>query len=378
MKKETVNKLPEGLPSNLEYYPLVTHSEEWHSFRRNGIGGSEVGYIMGLSPYKSSIQLFYEKIGEHEPSREQNEAMFHGTHLESYVANLWKYYDGTKTGYIENFNQNNIIRDLFVVDGYIRNPKYPHLFANVDGIMPIGSVSLATSEVLEKNGLLEIKTIGSFYAKVWDDGIPPQYLAQVHQYMMILELDYCEIAMLIDGKFFEVHIVERSQRLCDQIEQMTLEFWEDRVVPAKELLEKKKEHDKAKRYDLAEEAEGGVHMLEPEADNSEAYKEFMQRKQLLDPIIIEGTQEMKENLIKHKYWGAIEKTSKKMKTLYENKSRKILMDANSDKMTFGDEEGYVDLSKRKGSDKLILGNRIKTKVDLDIVNDILEDVDEKL
>ena len=50
---------------NLIYTSTVNMApDDWLMFRNRGIGASEVGYIMGLSPYKSNVELFYEKIGE--------------------------------------------------------------------------------------------------------------------------------------------------------------------------------------------------------------------------------------------------------------------------------------------------------------------------
>jgi predicted phage-related endonuclease len=44
----------------------VKHSDEWHAFRRDGIGGSDANVIMGGDPEKI-LRLWKEKRGEIEP-----------------------------------------------------------------------------------------------------------------------------------------------------------------------------------------------------------------------------------------------------------------------------------------------------------------------
>ena len=40
--------------------------EEWLEARKNGIGGSDAATILGLNPYKTTIELWEEKTGKRE------------------------------------------------------------------------------------------------------------------------------------------------------------------------------------------------------------------------------------------------------------------------------------------------------------------------
>ena len=62
----------------------ITH-DEWLALRRTGIGGSDAGAIMGVSPYKGAYSVWADKIGKLPPI-EDNEAMRQGRDLEDYVA----------------------------------------------------------------------------------------------------------------------------------------------------------------------------------------------------------------------------------------------------------------------------------------------------
>jgi len=77
-----------GLSKELVLHEIKEHTQEWHEFRMNGIGGSEVGSILKLSDYLSSAELYNMKIGEISSRKPQNQAMFHGTNLEDYKNHL--------------------------------------------------------------------------------------------------------------------------------------------------------------------------------------------------------------------------------------------------------------------------------------------------
>ena len=51
----------------LEKIKLRHGSPEWIAFRRTGIGGSDAAAILGLSPFKSNIEVWEEKTGVREP-----------------------------------------------------------------------------------------------------------------------------------------------------------------------------------------------------------------------------------------------------------------------------------------------------------------------
>ena len=37
---------------------------EWHEYRRKGIGGSDAAAVLGLSPFCTARDVYYEKIGK--------------------------------------------------------------------------------------------------------------------------------------------------------------------------------------------------------------------------------------------------------------------------------------------------------------------------
>ena len=54
--------------------------EQWLEERKKGIGGSDVACILGMSPYKTNVALWEEKVGIREPEDiSQKEYVKNGT-----------------------------------------------------------------------------------------------------------------------------------------------------------------------------------------------------------------------------------------------------------------------------------------------------------
>lgn len=61
--------------------------EEWHTWRKGGIGASDISVIMGSNPYKTPLQLWETKCGYREED-EINVAMQHGMLNEEHVRKM--------------------------------------------------------------------------------------------------------------------------------------------------------------------------------------------------------------------------------------------------------------------------------------------------
>ncbi len=51
----------------VEYQPLVLvetadlSREEWLAYRRQGLGGSDAAAVLGISPFRTAVDLYYDK-----------------------------------------------------------------------------------------------------------------------------------------------------------------------------------------------------------------------------------------------------------------------------------------------------------------------------
>lgn len=91
--------------------------EEWLDYRRLGIGGSDVAAIMGISPFATIKDLYYDKIGV-KPMIDEGESNWVakevGHRLEDLVAMIFS----KKTGL-----------EVFPVRKMFRHPFYPFMLA---------------------------------------------------------------------------------------------------------------------------------------------------------------------------------------------------------------------------------------------------------
>jgi predicted phage-related endonuclease len=155
--------------------------------RRAGIGGSDVGSIMGANPYRSPIACWKEKIGELAPPS-LNYAMEWGSRLEEvvcikYAEDKKLFYDN-KADCVDDCtkipNYDNSYNGILYMPHTVRSSKHDWAYAHPDGL--VGHNNKAN----DITGI-EIKTVSEgIYRKYWAEGeIPPYQYYQVVWYSMI-------------------------------------------------------------------------------------------------------------------------------------------------------------------------------------------------
>ncbi len=343
---------------DIEIIDIPLHTPEWYDFRLNGIGASEIGYVLRKSDWKDSLPVFEEKVGLKNLAFSLNEHMTFGSYLEKSIADVWTYYDGEE--YYENINAGKRIRSCEteqIKNRYFRNKKYPWLFCSLDGIMPPGTPT-TDGRVLDKLGVLEIKNQRSFVLKKWDIGVPPEQLYQLHQIMLILEADYGEIATLVDGCHLQVTPVDLVPELANDLIEESRKFWYNQVLPAKET---KKLLDKAyfqNEYQLATELEAELFGFQPEPIGTPAYIQYLAESAREEPSPITADSEIYKHAMHMKRIDAVKKQLDKKKNVHEAFIRHHFLRYDGTEMEFGD-MGFVRLKKRKGSDRATLYNYVK-------------------
>jgi putative phage-type endonuclease len=183
---------------------LEMSHQEWLEDRKKGIGGSDVGTILGLNKWKSPYQLWLEKTGQVVLEESESEPAYWGNVLEEVVAKEFQERTGKK---VRRRNQ------------VFEHPLHPFLRANID------------RDIVGENAILECKTANQFLGKEWEgEEVPHSYLCQVQHYMNVLNKDYCYFAVLIGGQKFIWKRIERDQELIDAITERLVEFWETNVI----------------------------------------------------------------------------------------------------------------------------------------------------
>lgn len=177
---------------------------EWLKSRQAGIGGSDVGAILGVNKWKTPFQVYLEKTDPIDDVSEPSEAAYWGNTLEDIVAKEFSKRTGKK---VRRRNQ------------LLQHEQYPFMTANLD------------REIVGEKAFLECKTVNAFGAKEWEgDDIPASYLVQVMHYMAVTGDSHCYIACLIGGQRFIWKEVQRDEELISMIIQAEKDFWENHVL----------------------------------------------------------------------------------------------------------------------------------------------------
>lgn len=322
--------------------------DQWLAYRKNGIGASDVSTVMGLNPYKSSIEYFYMQITPGIVHTIENMAMFMGKINEPTVAELWQYWEGTEESIWKNFAEGKIIRKCRKVNAYVNNPDYPWLFVSLDRVI--------NSTATMPEGTLELKNMSGYEAAKWEHGIPPGYVVQVQTQTTVCEFIHGELATLTDGRKFDCLPFEHDSSISESIVRTTKGFWE-RVLEGRKIMTYLQEAKAEFNYRQAEKLEAELQQIEPEPDGSVAYMDFLKEKyKIADPGEKTGTQEQYETAVKHLELTKQVKELEERKVLFESQLKNVFRDE-FDKMTFG-EKGYVSWKTNKAGSRVFL-NKVK-------------------
>lgn len=177
----------------------TTTRDEWLEHRKTGIGGSDVAAILGLSKWRTPLQVYQEKRGEL-ASQPDNNAMRWGRYLEPVVRQAY----ADETGRVVYGGPNQIIR----------HPQHEFAIVSPDGWT-------------DDDRVFEAKTART--AEGWGepgtDEIPQAYLLQVQHAMLVMELSLADVAVLIGGSDFRIYEVSADRELHAMLIDAEAEFW---------------------------------------------------------------------------------------------------------------------------------------------------------
>lgn len=193
--------------------------DEWLATRKSGIGGSDVAAILGMSPWRSPLDVWLDKTGRSEPEPE-NDAMYWGTRLEALVADRYC----EQTG-------NEVRR----VNALLRSKEYPMLIGNIDravcpekGKLPVVKGEFRTPKILECK---TARTKNEDWGDNGTDQVPNYYLTQVLHYLGLTGCETCDIACLfLDSRKFGVYTVQADKELIGKINERLADWWDKFVV----------------------------------------------------------------------------------------------------------------------------------------------------
>lgn len=151
-----------------------TNHADWLKARISGIGASEAACVVGLSPYKTNVQLWEEKTGRKiAPDISDKPYVQYGNEAEKHLRALFAL----------DFPQYQVDYDEFALIS--NNPDFPFAFATLDGEL--------TEIATKRKGVLEIKTTEIMRGgqwKEWENQIPQHYYIQVLHQLLATGYDF--------------------------------------------------------------------------------------------------------------------------------------------------------------------------------------------
>lgn len=181
--------------------------EDWLAVRKQGIGSSDAAAAIGISPYKSQLELWLEKTGRDSsmPKTDPNDEtspLYWGILLEAVVA-----------GHYSKRTGNKVRR----INAVLRHPdaSLSWMLANIDREV-IG---------VEDVQILECKTAGIHGAKHWKDGVPEYVQVQVQHQLAVTGKQAADVAVLIGGQELRVHRIDRDEAQIEALIRLERAFW---------------------------------------------------------------------------------------------------------------------------------------------------------
>lgn len=307
------------MKSKLQLIPTwEMNRDEWLNYRHRGLGASEVGSILGLDDYTSSLELYYYKIGEIAKFDTESMASFMGREQEDLIARLWQYWDGDEDTMIRNFRAGHIVRKCQRVNAFVHNPDFPWLYVSLDRRI--------NRHQDKADGALELKTISGFESDKWEAGLPPKHVSQVQTQLAVCEFDYGEMAVLYDGRRLEVFPFERSEVIITHVITKTRDFW-DRVTKGRKLVNEKYHALSQFNQKRVDELTHEIDALAPEPDGTLAYADYL-KKRYNKPSSAERKGTPAELIAAQEHAKAVAqlKEVQEIKTLQENILKKAMGD----------------------------------------------------
>lgn len=172
---------------------LRQRSPEWISWRKSGIGSSDIAAIAGKSPYKTAYQVWETLMGLRE-SDEINPMMQRGIDYED--------------------EAREYLRDSNLRPECIEHDHYDYFHASLDG--------------LGDGYFVEIKVPSKKNYDSYETKIPEHYKLQVQWQFLVSGLSNCTfLAYSPELKGGHIHEIKRDEEVIEELERAGDKFWSD-------------------------------------------------------------------------------------------------------------------------------------------------------
>jgi putative phage-type endonuclease len=197
----------------------MLNNQDFTRERTKYLGGSDVGAILGLSKYRSAVDVWMEKTGKFTAQKDALPLRF-GQFAEEFVAQEYALATGCK---------------LAIYEAPIPHPHYAYIQGHIDRfVLEKDTPLIGDVGAIQALRILECKTANPFAQSEWGevgtDQIPLSYLVQCVWYMMITKIERTDLAVLFGNADFRIYEVRRDQELEQMVLERAINFWENHVL----------------------------------------------------------------------------------------------------------------------------------------------------
>jgi putative phage-type endonuclease len=197
----------------------MLNKQDFTHNRSSFLGGSDISAVLGVSKYRSAMDVWLEKTGK-KVDRTDSFALRFGSFAESFIADEYALLTSEK------------------VVGHphgLVHPKYSFCVGHIDRfVLKQSDLPLFVSDgTLNVKKLLECKTANHFSQSDWgeagSDAIPLPYLCQCLWYLGITSLYEIDVAVLFSGSALRVYTITRDIELERLMFEKAAFFWTEHV-----------------------------------------------------------------------------------------------------------------------------------------------------
>lgn len=175
----------------------VQGSPLWHKFRKLHLGASDAPALMGVSPWKTELQLYEEKTNCNSPSNTDNYATRRGLELEPFALAKFE----AETGFL-------------MAPRVLVHKTIPYLSASLDGLE------------IENKCAVEIKCPGKADHELALKGIvPDKYFPQLQHQMEVAGLTEIYYMSYVSDDDFKILKVQKDYDYTKKLLEIEAEFW---------------------------------------------------------------------------------------------------------------------------------------------------------
>lgn len=198
--------------------------------RSKFLGGSDAAAVMGLSPWKTPLELWFEKTGRRapqpiDPVRER--VLARGKRLEPVILEML----------LDRLQEQGLQVELIAMNERYSDSAHPFLSCEIDfelrvtGMVMIGSEEFAL-DAEHING--DCKSVIGFARRKWgeeeSEDVPIEYAAQFMHGLGVTGRRLCIVAALIGLDDVRIYWVVRDEETVHGMREKCVKFWTECVI----------------------------------------------------------------------------------------------------------------------------------------------------